>query len=225
MDADFWHERWNANQINFHEGKANALLVAHFDALTLSKGARLFVPLCGKTRDIAWLLAKGHRVAGAELSQAAIEQLFAELEVTPTITTEGKMIRYSAPDLDIHVGDIFDMTAGLLGPVDAIVDRAALVALPDEMRMNYACHLTEIAAHVKQLVITFEYDQSQMAGPPFSVTDDEIRRLYAERYELTHLTRVDVPGGLKGKVPATESAWFLEAPPSDNSGFAGIGKT
>ncbi|MCR9137477.1 MAG: thiopurine S-methyltransferase [Alphaproteobacteria bacterium] len=212
MDADFWHERWKANQINFHEGKANALLVAHFDALALSRGARVFVPLCGKTRDIAWLLAKGHRVAGAELSQTAIDQLFTELDVEPTLTNEGKMIRYSAPDLDIHVGDIFDLTVDLLGPVDAIVDRAALVALPDEMRKNYARHLIEIAAHAKQLVITFEYDQSQMAGPPFCVTDDEIRRLYAAAYELTHLTRVEVPGGLKGKVSATESAWFLDAP-------------
>lgn len=210
MDADFWHERWRDNRINFHEGKANALLVTHFDALTLADGARIFLPLCGKTRDIAWLLSKGCRVAGAELSRTAIDQLFDELGLQPEITDLGDLIHYMASDIDIFVGDIFQLTGPVLGPVDAIVDRAALVALPEEMRANYASHLTQISSRARQLLITFEYDQAQMDGPPFSVTDDDVRRLYAERYDLVHLTRVEVPGGLKGKVSATESAWLLK---------------
>lgn len=209
MDADFWHERWRDNRINFHEGKANALLVAHFEALALPDGARVFLPLCGKTRDIAWLLSKGCRVAGAELSRTAIDQLFDELGVKPKITDRGDMLQYSAPELDIFVGDIFNLTGPMLGPIDAVVDRAALVALPGEMRKNYVSHLTEITGRARQLLITFEYDQAQMEGPPFSVGDAEVRGLYADRYDLTHLIRADVPGGLKGKVSATESAWLL----------------
>lgn len=212
MEPDFWHERWSDNRIAFHEGKANSLLVAHFEALSLPENARVFVPLCGKTRDIDWLLSKGHRVAGAELSEAAIVQLFAELGVEPRITPLGDMVHYSAPDLDLFVGDIFQLTGDMLGPVDAILDRAALVALPDDMRTRYAGHLTEITGRARQLLITFEYDQSKMPGPPFSIFDGEVRRLYADRYDLTHLTRVEVPGGLKGNRDVTESAWFLNAP-------------
>ena len=79
MEPNFWHERWQQNQLGFHESEANSLLVAHFDALSLAPNSRVFVPLCGKTRDIAWLLSKGHRVVGIELSQLAIEQLFTDL--------------------------------------------------------------------------------------------------------------------------------------------------
>lgn len=212
MDHEFWHQRWNANQIHFHEGKPNLLLVAYFEALDLAENSRVFVPLCGKTRDIDWLLSKGHRVAGAELSEAAIEQLFAELAVEPRITRQGELIHYGAPGLDIFVGDIFQLMRTMLGPVDAIIDRAALVALPADMRTRYGEHLNDITGNASQLLITFEYDQTLMEGPPFSVSDDEVRRLYTASYELTHLTRQEVPGGLKGKIPAMESAWFLKTP-------------
>src|ERR1700733_8099165 len=109
MDEQFWHRRWELNEIGFHEGKANALLVAHFGALSLADGSRVFLPLCGKTIDIHFLLSRGYRVAGAELSRIAIEQLFAELDVTPEIADVGSMSRYSAPGIDIFVGDIFDL--------------------------------------------------------------------------------------------------------------------
>jgi thiopurine S-methyltransferase len=79
MDANFWHQRWGKNEISFHEGEANAMLVDKFQVLSLPKNSRVFVPLCGKTRDIAWLLSQGHRVVGVELSKVAIEQLFTDL--------------------------------------------------------------------------------------------------------------------------------------------------
>src|SRR6187551_2260702 len=107
MDPNFWHQRWEKNEIAFHEGKPNALLVQYLHELSLAKGRRIFLPLCGKTRDIAWLLANGYRVAGAELSRIAIEQLFAELGVQPSITAIGTVERYSARDIDIFVGDFF----------------------------------------------------------------------------------------------------------------------
>src|SRR6266404_8946226 len=107
MDEQFWLQKWEANQIAFHQGEANPLLVAHFDALSLPKGSCVFLPLCGKTLDIHWLLSSGHRVCGAELSPLATRQLFAELGVTPEITAIGPLSRYSAPGIDIFVGDIF----------------------------------------------------------------------------------------------------------------------
>jgi thiopurine S-methyltransferase len=212
MDTEFWHQRWRDRQIGFHEGKPNGLLVAHFDALALASGNRVFVPLCGMTRDIDWLVLRGLRVVGVELSTLAIEQLFENLAVTPTITRHGALRRYAAGDVEIYEGDFFALDAVTLGPVDATYDRAALVALPEDMRARYAAHLVAITRAAPQLLISFEYDQAALAGPPFSVPGAEIARHYARHYALSLLASIDVVGGLKGKCPATENAWLLRAP-------------
>ena len=209
MQADFWHERWNENRIGFHQEKPNRLLVAHLADLNLSPGARVFVPLCGKTLDIPWLLAQGHRVVGAELSELAVQQLFEEMQVLPSVTQLDVLRRYSAEGIDIFAGDIFDLDAELLGEVDAVFDRAALVALPDAMRERYSAHLAIMTAHAPQLLITFDYDQSEMAGPPFSVSTDMVGQYYAEVFSIHQLAAVEVAGGLKGMCPATEVMWLL----------------
>lgn len=209
MDAGFWHQKWEANEIGFHEGEANRLLVKYFNALSLAEGHRVFVPLCGKTLDIAWLLSNGFRVAGAELVESAIEQLFSELGIEPKISEAGEVRHYHAANIDIFVGDIFSVSSQTLGSVDAIYDRAALVALPEEVRRRYTGHLMEITDGTPQLLITFEYDQSVMDGPPFSISNDEVIRHYRDRYELTLMESIDVPGGLKGKCAATENVWLL----------------
>ncbi len=211
MDPEFWHERWGANRIAFHEGKANRMLVAHCDVLGLAEGARIFLPLCGKTRDIAWLRENGMRVAGAELSELAVRQLFEEMGITPHVSAEGELKHYASDGLDIYAGDIFELTADILGPVDAVFDRAALVALPENMRARYAQHVSEMSGGAQQLLITFEYDQSVMDGPPFALTDEEVQSYYRQRYDLTLLEGKDVEGRLKGIAEAVEKAWHLQA--------------
>lgn len=210
MKAEFWHERWANNQIGFHESQVNPLLVAHFAALDLPKGARVFVPLCGKTLDIDWLLAQGYRVAGAEISPLAISQLFGRLGVTPTIACDSGTERRSAPRMDFFVGDFFSLSAAMLGQVDAVYDRAALIALPPEMRRRYAEHLARITNGALQLLVTLEYDQQQMNGPPFSVPAEEVRGLYRLR-EPKLLTTHAVAGGIKGRCPGTENVWLLQS--------------
>ncbi|HSA85132.1 MAG TPA: thiopurine S-methyltransferase [Nitrospira sp.] len=210
MEPSFWYQRWEKNEIGFHEGKPNQLLVKHFSELSVAKGRRIFVPLCGKTHDISWLLSRGYRVAGAELSQLAIEQLFMELGMQPEITTVGKVEQWSANSLDIFVGDIFALSRQMLGPVDAVYDRAALVAFPAEMRTRYTAHLREITDKAPQLVICYDYDQSLMDGPPFCVSNEEVHRHYATTYDLTLLAGTEVAGGLKGKAPAKENVWLLK---------------
>jgi thiopurine S-methyltransferase len=210
MDARFWHERWGKNEIGFHEAEGNALLVEWFKALSLTEGDRVLLPLCGKTRDIAWLLSNGYRVAGNELSAVAIEHLFVELGMEPKIAETGDLKRYCGENIDIFVGDFFQLSRQLLGPVDATYDRAALVALPEGMRDRYTAHLVDVTYKAPQLLLCFEYDQNEMDGPPFSVNDAEVRRHYAERYELDLLASINVPGGLKGKCVADEKAWLLQ---------------
>ncbi len=210
MDSSFWKDRWERSEIGFHEKQANPFLVKYFKELSLAKGSRVFVPLCGKTLDIAWLLSHGYRVAGAELSEIAVKELFAGLGVKPKISEVGRVSRYRAQSIDIFLGDLFHVTREMLGPVDAIYDRAALVALPKEMRDRYTEHLVQIADNAPQLVIAYEYDQRVIDGPPFSVSNDEVRRHYTDSYDLTLLVSSDVPGGLKGKCPATENVWLLK---------------
>jgi thiopurine S-methyltransferase len=209
MDASFWHQRWRENKIAFHKSEANPFLVKYFKALSLGQGSRVFLPLCGKTLDIPWLLANGYRVAGAELSQIAIEQLFTELGVNPTISKVGGVDRYSASNIDIFVGDIFDVSRQMLGLVDAVYDRAALVALPEAMRDRYTAHLTEITDKAPQLLICYEYDQSAMEGPPFSISSEEVNQHYRDSYDLTLMASTTVPDGLKGTLAATEAVWRL----------------
>jgi thiopurine S-methyltransferase len=208
MQPDFWHERWSRNQIGFHESVANPLLVSHFAALGVSKPARVFLPLCGKTLDIDWLLGKGFRVVGAELSPIAVASLFERLGLAPDIERMGDLELWSAPGLDVFLGDFFALTAVVLGSVDAVYDRAALIALPPDMRSRYAAHMDALTQGARQLLITMDYDQSRLPGPPFSVSDEEVRRLYGHR-EPVRLASQEMPGGFRGISPATENTWLL----------------
>ncbi len=211
MDTSFWLNRWEKNDIaGFHESKANPALVNYFKELSIREGSRVFLPLCGKTLDISWLLSKGYRVAGAELSVLAIKQLFEGLGVTPKITDIRNLKCYSVENIDIFVGDIFELSAGLLGQIDVVYDRAALVALPEDVRKRYTAHLMKITGHAPQLLVTYEYDQRLMEGPPFSVSNEEVGRHYKASYDLSLMESIDVLGGLKGKCAATENVWILK---------------
>ncbi|MCG6192864.1 thiopurine S-methyltransferase [Leptospira sp. FAT2] len=210
MEANFWHQRWGKNEIAFHEKEANPLLVEHFEKLSLPEGARIFVPLCGKTLDISWLLSKGYRVAGIELSKIAIDQLFSQLGLIPKITKMGALEHYSADNIDIFVGDVFLLSKKWLGSVQAIYDRAALVALPEEMRNRYTNHIFDLTDSAPQLLICYEYDQNSMEGPPFSISNEEVNRHYNEKYDLNLIVSKEVIGGLKGKCQAIENVWLLQ---------------
>jgi thiopurine S-methyltransferase len=209
MEASFWHAKWEKSEIGFHQDDFNPLLLEHFGALSLPAGSRVLVPLCGKTRDILWLLESGYRVVGVELSRVAVDQLFADMELQPAISRTGPLTRFAVEDLDIYCGDIFDLTGSELGQIDAVYDRAALVALPVAMRQRYADHLAAVTGRARQLLIAYEYDQSLQEGPPFAVSADEIRLLYSSHYKPTLLASTEVAGGLRGKCPATEHVWLL----------------
>jgi thiopurine S-methyltransferase len=213
-DHNFWHQRWQNQQIGFHLQSVNPLLAGHFQALALQAGQRIFIPLCGKTLDIHWLLSQGIHVVGAELNQLAVDALFAELGLLPTITQAGSLRHYhavsqQAVSIDIFQGDFFALDAALLAQVDAIYDRAALIALPAELRATYSAHLIDITHGAPQLLISFHYDQSLIAGPPFNVSADEIALHYAQAYHIRLLAEEIMPTGLKGQYPAQEKCWLL----------------
>lgn len=209
MHHDFWHQRWQNQQIGFHLGEVNPFLLAHFQALKLQLGQRILVPLCGKTMDINWLLAQGLQVVGVELSALAVDALFAELNLVPEIKQVDALKHYRAAQLEVFQGDFFALDHALLGKIDAVYDRAALIALPNEMRRQYSQHLINLTHIAPQLLISFAYDQSLVPGPPFSVSKEEVSIHYQADYQCTVLSSVFMEKGLKGQYPAEETAWLL----------------
>ena len=177
MEPDFWRERWAENKIGFHEGAPNTMLVSHLYRLA---GHRVLVPLCGKTEDLAYLAAQGKRVIGVELVEDAVAQFFAEHEVTPTITTHDGLREYTAGEITIFAGDWFAVTAAHTGPIEGFYDRAALIALPAEMRVRYLEHLRSVVPeNTRGLLITVDYDAAQFQAPPHPVPDSEVQAHYA----------------------------------------------
>ncbi len=209
-ENDLWLQRWKNREIGFNQDNPNAFMLKYFSSLDLRKGARVLVPLCGKSIDISWLLSQGYEVVGIELSEQAIIELFEELGVEPDVSTLGELLVYSAENITIYVGDIFKVSSEILGKIDAVYDRAALVALTTELRVAYASHLSDIASNAPQLLLCFEYDQSLMDRSPYSVDEDEVTLHYGDVYTLGLLARESIKGGFKGKLPASDVVWLLK---------------
>jgi thiopurine S-methyltransferase len=193
MNPDFWLERWQRNEIGFHQPEINAHLQDFWGQLAVPAGGLVFVPLCGKSRDLLWLRARGHRVLGVELSPIAVRDFFAENALTPQATRQGAFERHEADGLAILCGDFFDLTPELLQGVAGVYDRASLIAMPPALRTRYAGHSAAILpAAAGTLLVTMEYPQEEMSGPPFAVREDEVHRLYDKRYTVTCLFRKDI---------------------------------
>jgi len=193
MNPDFWHERWQRNETGFHQQEINAHLQDYWAQLAVPAGGLVFVPLCGKSRDLMWLRARGHAVLGVELSPIAVCDFFAENALTPQVTHHGAFERYDADGLVVLCGDFFDLTPELVQGVIGVYDRASLIALPHELRTRYAEHsMAMLPAAAGTLLVTMEYPQNEMSGPPFAVREEEVRRLYEKRYTVTRLFSKDI---------------------------------
>lgn len=211
MEKAFWDARWTNREIAFHLEEINPLLLKHFQSLSLNIGSRVLVPLCGKTRDIGWLLEVGCEVVGIEFSQTAVEELFSELKIVPERLQTDDYTKYSSSKLTVFMGDFFKLSQDTIGLVDAVYDRAALVALPHATRREYSKHVIETTNRARQLLIGYEYDQSLQEGPPFAVLADEIEVLYGQDYNIARLEEVPIVGGLKKKCAASEVVWLLKS--------------
>lgn len=193
MDREFWLSRWEAGQIGFHRPEVNPHLVRYGHALPKPEGARIFVPLCGKSVDLTWLEQQGYEVIGVELSELAVRDYFAARGLTPQVERQGELVAQRAGKITLYCGDFFALGRAQLGDVHAFYDRAALVALPPELRRRYADHLAALLPEpVTGLLVCFDYRQSEMNGPPFSVPEDEVRSLYEPRFKVELLGSHDI---------------------------------
>ncbi|HGY9624890.1 thiopurine S-methyltransferase [Pseudomonas putida] len=180
MEPAFWHKRWADNQIGFHQAQVNPYLQAHWPKLGLAPGSRVLVPLCGKSLDLAWLAGQGHRVLGVELSRRAVEGFFREHGLVPEVEQQGAFEVWRSGDVELWCGDFFALQAQDLKACAGLYDRAALIALPADMRARYMALLSTLLPSACQgVLVTLDYDQALLDGPPFSVADDEVRAGFA----------------------------------------------
>ena len=192
MELSFWQQRWQENKIGFHLDSVNPLLIKYLEKLQLGPGEQIFVPLCGKSLDLVWLAEQGYRVLGIELSQRAVDAFFAENNLNPFMVKKGHLTFYQAGLITLVCGDFYQLTASQMVNVAAVYDRASYVALPEKMRPKYAEHLNTICAKQPRLVVTLNYDQLQMAGPPFAVAESELKTVYGPNFNVECLEQTDV---------------------------------
>lgn len=214
MDKEYWHQKWKSKEIGFNQLQPNRLMQRYFSLLKLTPGCRVFVPLCGQTIDMLWLAGQGYQVIGVELSQVACSTFFKENRIPVKITEINDFILYKSDEITIFSGDFFKLKQAIIGKIDAVYDRAALVALPVDARKSYSEHLIELMDHeTAMFLITTTYDQNEMQGPPFSVDESEVTKLYNIHFEINQLysKQFEVPVHLqaKGLFQATEQAYSL----------------
>lgn len=195
MSEDAWHARWRDGRIGFHQPTANHKLIREWPALGVPRDASVFVPLCGKALDLAWLAERGHRVFGVELSEVAVRSFFDEQELTPEISDEAEFRVFRHERITLFCGDYYDLSPRHLGPVDAVYDRASLVALPAAERPRYASHLRRLAGRAPVLLVALEYREEEMDGPPFPVWESEVRTLFEGQWRCELVSREDVLAG------------------------------
>jgi len=218
MDTEFWRERWQKNEIGFHQADINASLQEYWQSLKLDDNERVFVPLCGKSSDLLWIQSRGHPVLGVELSPLGVETFFKENMLQASSLSDDKFIRWKCGSLEVLCGDFFDLRALHLEGIAGVYDRASLVALPPEMREQYAKHFVSILPQdIRVLLLTLEYQQKEMKGPPFSVSEKEVNNLYGNNFKIVKLQEQEVSKDFprfkeRGLTSLTEKVFLLSMP-------------
>jgi len=215
MEAEFWLQRWQEGRIGFHRGEVMPLLQKHWSSLAIPAGSRVFVPLAGKSLDMLWLAAQGHRVLGVELSPLAVEQFLAEHQLQAEVHASPLGQHHVAGNIELVCGDVFAFDSMALADCQGVYDRAALIALPPELRRRYIDGpYANLPSGCRGLLITLEYPPAEKQGPPFSVDATEVARLYHPRWQADLLERRDIladePGFQAEGVTALSTAvWKL----------------
>lgn len=193
MEPSFWLERWQKNEIGFHAEAVQPALIKHWPSLGVAEGARLLVPLCGKSLDMLWLAQQGLHVAGAELSAIAVRDFFAEHGIMPKVREHGGFEVSTADRIELWCGDFFALDPRVMN-LTAAYDRASLVALPPSMQQRYADKLAELMPRGgKVLLISLDYDPQEMQGPPHNISQARVRELLSAKFEVTLLEALKGP--------------------------------
>ena len=220
MESKFWQQRWQEGRIGFHKSDVNPELIKYFSNLALPIGSRVLVPLCGKSIDMVWLACAGYDVVGIELVESAVQAFFAEQNITPTITDltstadKSTLKRYqgqlAGQTITLWAADIFALSTKDIDAINAVYDRAALIALPANMRADYSRHIVKLSNNAPQLLITLNYDQSKKDGPPFSITQQQLHQYYSADYKIVELASNSSTLNAASEILVTEHVWLLK---------------
>jgi len=197
MDIAFWLERWSRGEAGFHQQHVNPYLGYYYGELgpTAEKRSelRVFVPLCGKSKDLWWLQQNGYDSVGVECSELAVQQFFAEQQLNFSKRQMNQHVSYKSDRLEILMGDFFTLQADDIGKITDIFDRASLIALPVELRGEYVNKITDLQkTGTRTLLVTLTYPQNEMDGPPFSVSEEEVIELYSDNFRIEKLAAKDI---------------------------------
>ena len=202
MHHSFWLQRWQEKRIGFHLDTTNPYLSKYLSRLGAAENSHVFVPLCGKSHDLHYLYQQGYRVTGNELSELAVKDFYTEQQLIASksaifnensVGEQVELSHWNSPEVDIICGDFFAMSKDQLHDITTVYDRAALVALPAEMRRKYVKKLLEILPQqVTILLVTLDYDETEKQGPPFSVSEEEVMQLYSTDFTIECLEVADI---------------------------------
>jgi len=181
-----WHDFWSKSEKpGFHEAGVNAYLQQFLPQFKLTRGDTVFLPLCGKAIDMLWLLEQGFNVVGVELSAVAVKAFFAEAGLSYEVEQTEDFTIFHAPRITLYQGNFIHLQSQHVVDCNLVYDRAALVAIEPDNRSLYARHmLTIVPRDTPVLMVTLQYDQSLVQGPPFSVPTNEVGALYGNRYDI-----------------------------------------
>lgn len=193
MEPSFWLDRWQKNEIGFHAEAVQPALIKHWPALGVPKGARVLVPLCGKSLDMLWLAQQGLNVTGVELSAIAVRDFFAGHAITPKVREHAGFEISAADTIELWCGDFFALDPRQVR-VAAAYDRASLIALPPSMQQRYADKMAELMPRgSKVLLISLDYNPEEMQGPPHNISQERVRELFSDKFEVTLLEALAGP--------------------------------
>ncbi|MDE4455912.1 thiopurine S-methyltransferase [Psychrobacter sp. DAB_AL62B] len=216
MNPEFWQERWQNKRIGFNQPEVNPLLIKYFSTLDLPAGSRVFVPLCGKSIDMRWLINQGYNVVGIELVESAVQEFFIEQGISPTIiehehSLDAKCYKgvVSGQTIALWVADVFALTPEDIGDIDTVYDRAALIAMPTELRIQYSGQVINLSQNAAQLLLTLNYDQTKRAGPPFSISHEQVQQYYGNYYQITELESEPSTLNAAPDLTVKECVWLL----------------
>ncbi len=217
MQHSYWHKRWEQQRIGFHLDKVNPYLIKYWPKLDVADNSQIFVPLCGKSHDLRFFYQKGCKAIGNELSTLAVQDFYTEQQLNASKTvffsenselSTSELVLWESSEVDIISGDFFALEKEYLPDFSVVYDRASLVALPPEMRKKYVKKmLTLLPDKISILLLTLDYDENEKQGPPFSVTEDEVYRLYESDFEIELLEVADI--NAKDRSPRSQNMSYF----------------
>lgn len=185
MEISYWKNRWQQNKTGWHRQEVYPQLPRFWSRLDLPKEARVLVPLCGKSHDIDWLAEQGFQLIGVDASGKALKHIMERFPESFLRTESHGYTVFRSDTMELWQGDFLNFPKAAINPIAAVYDKASIVALPPAMRKKYAGKLLELSGkHTQIFLQSFEYDQHEMNGPPFSVSEREIKNLLGASFDI-----------------------------------------